>query len=74
MAAPGCMGVTLRSSTKIHHLPIELEPLLCLRSVRRRSGQMCKIIIPARCGAVLCVGREIALAYLRRLEAGPDRR
>ena len=56
-------------------LPDELEPLLCARSVNApvwSNVQNHHSSTPW--GAGLCVRREVAVAYLRRLEAEPDRR
>jgi len=56
-------------------LPGELEPLLCARSVDApvwSNVQNHHSSTPW--GAGLCVRREVAVAYLQRLEAEPDRR
>jgi len=56
-------------------LPAELEPLLCARLVDApvwSNVQNHHSSTPW--GAGLCVRREVAVAYLQRLEAEPDRR
>jgi glycosyltransferase involved in cell wall biosynthesis len=56
-------------------LPDELEPLLCARSVNEPVWSNVKNHHGSTpWGAGLCIRREIALAYLDRLEAEPDRR
>ena len=68
-------NIALEYEDSSSRLPPELEPLLCCRSVNSpiwSNVQNHHASTPW--GAGLCVRREIAIAYLRRLEEEPDRR
>lgn len=68
-------NIVLEYEDPANRLPAALEPLLCCRKVTEPLWSNVKDHHASTpWGAGLCVRREVALAYLRRLECEPDRR